>query len=136
MSKRKNKNIVSQKTIEKSLSPNVESIINHFKNNLDKLNETEFLNGFRLLKTYQERSEVLTNRGYELLKSEMVNPNHYYSTITVNLKSEIETWCKRKPFSVIKRELLSNPNVVSENPYSEFTVFDDNGKPHIFYKKN
>ena len=48
----------------------------------------------------------------------------------------MERWVKRKPFSVIKKELLSNPNIVSENPYSEFIVFDDNGNPHTFYKKN
>ena len=66
----------------------------------------------------------------------MINSEHFYSTITVNLKSEVETWYKRKPFNVIKKELLSNPNIVLENPYSEFTVFDDNGNPHTFYKKN
>ena len=37
---------------------------------------------------------------------------------------------------LLKKNYLSNPNIVSENPYSEFTVFDDNGKPHTFYKKN
>ena len=40
------------------------------------------------------------------MTSELINPNHFYSTITVNLKSEVEEWYKRKPFNVIKKELL------------------------------
>jgi len=136
MSKRKHKNIVSEKTTQFYIPPNNDSTIEKIKTNLDSLTEGEFLNTYRLLKTYKERSEALLKRGYEISAEEMINPSHFYSTITVNLKSEIEEWYKRKPFSVIKKELLSNPKIVSENPYSEFTVFDDNGKPHIFYKKN
>ncbi len=136
MSKRKHKNIVSETNREISVPLNDEKTLENIKNKLSSLNEVDFLNNYRLLKTYKERSEALIKRGYEINESEMMNPNHFYSTITVNLKSEVETWYKRKPFNVIKRELLSNPHIVSENPYSEFTVFDDNGKPHTFYKKN
>ena len=136
MSKRKHKNIVSETNREISVPLNNEKTLENIKNKLSSLNEVDFLNNYRLLKTYKERSESLIKRGYEVNDTEMINPNHFYSTITVNLKSEVETWYKRKPFSVIKRELLSNPNIVLENPYSEFTVFDDNGKPHTFYKKN
>ena len=136
MSKRKHKNIVSETNREISVPLNNEKTLENIKNKLSSLNEVDFLNNYRLLKTYKERSEALIKRGYEINESEMMNPNHFYSTITVNLKSEVETWYKRKPFNVIKKELLSNPNIVLENPYSEFTVFDDNGKPHTFYKKN
>lgn len=136
MSKRKSKNIVNE-TIKQIFIPhNNDSTIEKIKTNIDSLTEGEFLNAYRLLKTYKERSEALIKRGYEVNDTEMINPNHFYSTITVNLKSEVETWYKRKPFNVIKKELLSNPNIVLENPYSEFTVFDDNGNPHTFYKKN
>ena len=135
MSKRKHKNIVSEKTTQFYIPPNNDSTIEKIKTNLDSLTESEFLNAYRLLKTYDERFEALTKRGYELHESEMMNPDYFYSTITVNLKSEIETWYKRKPFNIIKKELLSNPNIVSENPYSEFIVFDDNGKPHILFIK-
>ena len=136
MSKRKTKNIVSETTKQIYVSHNNDSTIEKIKSNLDSLTEGEFLNAYRLLKTYKERSEALEKRGYVLNESEMINSEHFYSTITVNLKSEVETWYKRKPFNVIKKELLSNPNIVLENPYSEFTVFDDNGNPHTFYKKN
>ena len=136
MSKRKHKNIVSETNREISVPLNNEKTLENIKNKLSSLNEVDFLNNYRLLKTYKERSEALIKRGYEINESEMMNPNHFYSTITVNLKSEVETWYKRKPFNVIKKELLSNPNIVSENPYSEFIVFDDNGNPHTFYKKN
>jgi len=136
MSKRKHKNIVSETNREISVPLNNEKTLENIKNKLSSLNEVDFLNNYRLLKTYKERSEALIKRGYEISNTEMMNPNHFYSTITVNLKSEIEEWYKRKPFTVIKKELLSNPNIVSENPYSEFIVFDDNGNPHTFYKKN
>ena len=136
MSKRKRKNIISEKTKQFFIPPNNDSTIDKIKTNLDSLTEGEFLNGYRLLRTYKERYDALIKRGYEISDTEMMNPNHFYSTITVNLKSEIETWYKRKPFTVIKKELLSNPNIVLENPYSEFIVFDDNGNPHTFYKKN
>jgi len=136
MSKRKSKNIVNE-TIKQIFIPhNNDSTIEKIKTNIDSLTEGEFLNAYRLLKTYKERSEALIKRGYEVNDTEMINPNHFYSTITVNLKSEVETWYKRKPFNVIKKELLSNPNIVLENPYSEFIVFDDDGNPHTFYKKN
>mgnify|MGYP001255671198 CR=1 FL=1 len=78
MSKRKNKDIVSQKTIEKSLPPNIDSIIEHIKTNMDKLSEVEFLNGFRLLKTYKERSDALIKRGYEILNGKVKEPEKYY----------------------------------------------------------
>jgi len=136
MSKRKHKNIVSESTKQIFIPHNNETTIEKIKSSLFSLSEGDFLNSYRLLKTYKERSEALEKRGYVLNESEMINSEHFYSTITVNLKSEVETWYKRKPFSVIKKELLSNPNIVSENPYSEFIVFDDNGNPHTFYKKN
>lgn len=135
MPKRKTKNIVSETTKQIYVTHNNDSTIEKIKSNLDSLTEGEFLNAYRVLKTYKERSEALLKRGYEISDTEMINPNHFYSTITVNLKSEIETWYKRKPFNLIKKELLANPNIVSENPYSEFIVFDDNGNPHTFYKK-
>jgi len=136
MSKRKHKNIISEKTKQFFIPSNNDSTIDKIKTNLDSLTEGEFLNGYRLFRTYKERSEALIKRGYEINNDEVLNPSHFYSTITVNLKSEIETWYRRKPFNIIKKELLSNPNIVSENPYSEFIVFDDNGNPHTFYKKN
>jgi len=136
MPKRKTKNIVSETTKQIYVSHSNDSTIEKIKSNLYSLTEGEFLNAYRLLKTYKERSDALIKRGYEINDDELINPNHFYSTITVNLKSEVETWYKRKPFNVIKKELLSNPNIVLENPYSEFTVFDDNGNPHTFYKKN
>ena len=136
MSKRKTKNIVSETTKQIYVTHNNDSTIEKIKTNLDSLTEGEFLNTYRLLKTYKERSVALIKRGYEINEDEIINPNHFYSTITVNLKSEIETWYKRKPFNLIKKELLANPNIVLENPYSEFIVFDDNGNPHTFYKKN
>jgi len=136
MPKRKTKNIVSETTKQIYVSHSNDSTIEKIKSNLYSLTEGEFLNAYRLLKTYKERSDALIKRGYEINDDELINPNHFYSTITVNLKSEVETWYKRKPFNVIKKELLSNPNIVLENPYSEFIVFDDNGKPHTFYKKN
>jgi hypothetical protein len=136
MSRRKHKNIVSEKTTQFFIPTNNDSTIEKVKSNLGSLTEGDFLNAYRLLKTYKERSEALEKRGYVLNESEMINSEHFYSTITVNLKSEVETWYKRKPFSVIKKELLSHPNIVSENPYTEFTIFDDNGNPHTFYKKN
>ena len=80
---------------------------------------------------------ALKKRGYTPNEEELKElKKNFYITENINIKSEMERWVKRKPFSVIKKELLSNPNIVSENPYSEFIVFDDNGNPHTFYKKN
>ena len=107
------------------------------KSKLSNLSEEEFLVNYRRLTTYEERVDALTNRGYIHMDEELKDiEKNFYITENVNIKSEMERWVKRKPFNVIKKELLSNPNIVSENPYSEFTVFDDNGKPHTFYKKN
>ena len=107
------------------------------KNKLPDLNEEEFLVNYRRLTTYEERVDALTKRGYTHINEELnESESYYYITQTINLKSDLETWYKRKPFNIIKKELLSNPNIISENPYTEFTVFNDNGKPHIFYKKN
>ena len=107
------------------------------KSKLSNLSEEEFLVNYRRLTTYEERVDALTNRGYIHMDEELKDiEKNFYITENINIKSEMERWVKRKPFNVIKKELLSNPNIVSENPYSEFTVFDDNGKPHTFYKKN
>ena len=107
------------------------------KSKLSNLSEEEFLVNYRRLITYEERVDALTNRGYIHMDEELKDiEKNFYITENINIKSEMERWVKRKPFNVIKKELLSNPNIVSENPYSEFTVFDDNGKPHTFYKKN
>ena len=91
MSKRKHKNIVSETNREISVPLNNEKTLENIKNKLSSLNEVDFLNNYRLLKTYKERSEALIKRGYEINESEMMNPNHFYSTITVNLKSEVES---------------------------------------------
>ncbi len=107
------------------------------KSKLSNLSEEEFLVNYRRLITYEERVDALKNRGYIHMDEELKDiEKNFYITENINIKSEMERWVKRKPFNVIKKELLSNPNIVSENPYSEFTVFDDNGKPHTFYKKN
>mgnify|MGYP003152454627 CR=1 FL=1 len=107
------------------------------KNKLPDLNEEEFLVNYRRLTTYEERVDALIKRGYTHITEELKElKNNFYITENINVKSEIEKWVKRKPFNVIKKELLSNPNIVSENPYTEFIVFDDNGNPHTFYKKN
>lgn len=107
------------------------------KSKLSNLSEEEFLVNYRRLITYEERVDALTNRGYIHMDEELKDiEKNFYITENINIKSEMERWVKRKPFNVIKKELLSNPNIVSENPYSEFTVCDDNGKPHTFYKKN
>ncbi len=107
------------------------------KSKLSNLSEEEFLVNYRRLITYEERVDALKNRGYVHMDEELKDiEKNFYITENINIKSEMERWVKRKPFNVIKKELLSNPNIVSENPYSEFTVFDDNGNPHTFYKKN
>tara|TARA_B100000674_G_C37084668_1_gene577500 strand:+ start:55 stop:456 length:402 start_codon:yes stop_codon:yes gene_type:complete len=107
------------------------------KSKLSNLSEEEFLVNYRRLITYEERVDALKNRGYVHTVGELGDlEKNFYITENINIKSEMERWVKRKPFNVIKKELLSNPNIVSENPYTEFIIFDDNGKPHIFYKKN
>ena len=107
------------------------------KSKLSNLSEEEFLVNYRRLTTYEERVDALKNRGYIHMDEELKDiEKNFYITENINIKSEMERWVKRKPFSVIKKELLSNPNIVSENPYSEFIVFDDDGNPHTFYKKN
>jgi len=107
------------------------------KSKLSNLSEEEFLVNYRRLITYEERVDALKNRGYVHMDEELKDiEKNFYITENINIKSEMERWVKRKPFNVIKKELLSNPNIVSENPYSEFIVFDDNGNPHTFYKKN
>ena len=107
------------------------------KSKLSNLSEEEFLVNYRRLITYEERVDALKNRGYVHMDEELKDiEKNFYITENINIKSEMERWVKRKPFNVIKKELLSNPNIVLENPYSEFIVFDDNGNPHTFYKKN
>ena len=96
---------------------------------------TDFINNIKLIRTYDERKELLSKRGFEVIEDVVDRKELYYLVVTVNLLGKVEEWYKRKPFNIIKKELLSNPNIVSENPYSEFIVFDDNGNPHTFYKK-
>ena len=66
MSKRKHKNIVSETNREISVPLNNEKTLENIKNKLSSLNEVDFLNNYRLLKTYKERSESLIKRGYEV----------------------------------------------------------------------
>ena len=68
MSKRKTKNIVSETTKQIYVTHNNDSTIEKIKTNLDSLTEGEFLNTYRLLKTYKERSDALIKRGYEIAK--------------------------------------------------------------------
>lgn len=125
---------ITTKEIYGYVDPNI--VINQIKENIHKMNEVDFITNIRMIKTYEERKNLLINRDYKLLNEEIKDKNFYYCVQNVNLLGKVELWYKRKPFNLIKKELLSKPNIVSEKPYSEFTVFDDNGKPHIFYKKN
>ena len=112
-----------------------------------EMDEQTFLNAFRLLKTYEERKEVLLNKDYVLVdnvwekecgidetKGDCVN--FYYRTFTINKVGVIEEWVKRKPFKVISHEILNKTNITLYNPYKKFTIKDDYGKSHTFYKKN
>ncbi len=112
-----------------------------------EMDEQTFLNAFRLLKTYEERKEVLLNKDYVLVDNEWEKEcgvdetkgdcvNFYYRTFTINNVGVVEKWVKRKPFNVISHEILNKKNITKQNPYSKFTVFDDNGNPHTFFKKN
>ena len=125
---------VTTKEVYGYVNPNI--AIENIKNNIINMNDVEFINNVKLIRTYDERKELLIKRGFEVIDGVVERKEFYYLVVTVNLLGKVEEWYKRKPFSVIKKELLSNPNIVSENPYSEFTIFDDNGKPHTFYKKN
>ena len=110
----------------------------------DDLSEEQFLDAYRNLVTYDERKEQLLKRGYKLVDGEWVKNKKlskedklqfYYTTTTINKLSKIETWVKRKPFTLIQKQLLSDPNISLNNPYIEFTVMDDKGNPQIFYRK-
>ena len=125
---------VTTKEVYGYVDPNI--AIENIKNNIINMNDVEFINNVKLIRTYDERKELLIKRGFGVIKGVVERKEFYYLVVTVNLLGKVEEWYKRKPFSVIKKELLSNPNIVSENPYSEFTIFDDNGKPHTFFKKN
>ena len=111
-----------------------------------EMTEEAFLNSFRLLKTYEERKEQLEKRGYNLVGDEwekelgddILNGDpimFYYNTFTINKVGKIEKWVKRKPFVKIKNQLLSLSSIKEKNPYIQFTVLDDDGNPHLFYKK-
>jgi len=111
-----------------------------------EMTEEAFLNSFRLLKTYEERKEQLEKRGYGLVSDEwekeqgddILNGDptmFYYNTFTINKVGKVEKWIKRKPFGKIKNQLLSLSSIKEKNPYTQFTVLDDDGNPHIFYKK-
>lgn len=112
----------------------------------NEMTEESFLNSFRLLKTYEERKEQLEKRGYNLVGNEwekeqgdnILNGDpimFYYNTFTINKVGKIEKWVKRKPFGKIKNQLLSLPSIKEKNPYTQFSVLDDDGYPHLFYKK-
>ena len=137
MGTKNRKGVVSEKTKEFYGQENLTKSINHIKSNVHILTELEFLSGYRLLKTYGERSEILKEKGYTLLENKLnESESYYYITQTINLKSELETWVKRKSFVEIKKQLLKSPDIHLTNPYEKFIVNDDNGNPHTFYKKN
>ena len=112
-----------------------------------EMDEETFLNAFRFLKTYEERKEVLVNKNYNLVddgwekecgedetKGDCIN--FYYRTFTINKVGVIEKWVKRKPFKVISHEILNKTNITLYNPYKKFTIKDDDGKSHTFYKRS
>jgi len=135
MGTKNRKGVVSEKTKEFYGQENLNKSINHIKSNVHILTELEFLSGYRLLKTYGERSEILKEKGYSLLENKLnESESYYYITQTINLKSELETWVKRKSFSEIKKQLLKSSDIHLTNPYEKFIVNDDNGNPHTFYK--
>lgn len=125
---------VTTKQMYGYVDPNI--ALDKIKNNIINMCDIDFINNIKLIKTYEERKKLLTEKGFEVVEDIVEKKEFYYVVVTVNLLGEVEEWYKRKPFSVIKKELLSNPNIVAENPYSEFIVFDDNGKPHTFYRKS
>ena len=125
---------VTTKEIYGYVDPNI--ALEKIRKDIINMTDTDFINNIKLIRTYDERKELLTKRGFEVIEDVVGRKELYYLVVTVNLLGKVEEWYKRKPFTVIKKELLSNPNIVSENPYSEFIVFDDNGNPHTFYKKN
>ena len=111
-----------------------------------EMSEETFLNAFRLLKTYEERKEVLVKRKYILVDDSWEKEcgedetngdciNFYYRTFTINKVGGIEKWVKRKPFNVISHEILNKNSITLYNPYKKFTIEDENGKIHTFYKK-
>lgn len=111
-----------------------------------EMTEEAFLNSFRLLKTYEERKDQLEKRGYSLVSDDWENEQgddiltgdpimFYYNTFTINKVGKIEKWVKRKPYKKIKNQLLSLSSIKEKNPYTQFTVFDDDGNSHLFYKK-
>lgn len=125
---------VTTKQMYGYVDPNI--ALDKIKNNIINMCDIDFINNIKLIKTYEERKKLLTEKGFEVVEDIVEKKEFYYVVVTVNLLGKVEEWYKRKPFSVIKKELLSNPNIVAENPYSEFIVFDDNGKPHTFYRKS
>ena len=139
------KGIVSQKTREVIGFSNSDKTINAIKEKIHEGNigEKEFLNSFRLLKTYNERKEVLEKREYKLVGDDWRDklpendlPEFYYITFTINGTSKKENWIKRKSFELIKAILLKSKNISTYNPYSEFIVKDSDGNSHIFYKRD
>lgn len=111
-----------------------------------EMDEQTFLNAFRLLKTYEERKEVLLNKDYVLVHNEWEKEcgidetkgdcvNFYYRTFTINKVGVVEEWVKRKPFNIISHEILNKKEITKQNPYREFSILDDNGKPNTFFKK-
>lgn len=124
---------VTTKEIYGYVDPNI--TLEKIKENIINMSDSDFINNIKLIRTYDERKKLLTERGFEIVEDVVDRKELYYLVVTVNLLGKVEEWYKRKPFNIIKKELLSNPNIVSENPYSEFIVFDDDGNPHTFYKR-
>ena len=120
---------------------------NNLKESFNKeMDETTFLNAFRLLKTYEERKHQLENRKYTLVSDDWEMEcgknitsgdavQFYHKTFTINKVGEIEKWVKRKPFNLIKHDLLKSSKIKQKNPYTSFTVKDDKGNDQTFFKK-
>ena len=108
------------------------------------MDESTFLKSFRLLKTYEERKEQLIKREYVQVDEKWEEEhgtditsgdpvNFYYNTFTINAIGEIEYWVKRKPFNVIKKQLLKLSHIKDYNPVTPFTIKDDEGNDHSFF---
>ena len=78
MGTKNRKGVVSEKTKEFYGQENLNKSINHIKSNVHILTELEFLSGYRLLKTYGERSEILKEKGYSLLENKLNESESYY----------------------------------------------------------
>ncbi len=151
MIKNKQKGIVTTEEVREVYGVYHQPGDNIIKETLDdnNVNETDFINLCRSLKSYNDRKYYFEKRGYKVVNDTWLNDHgesfdfdhtdpisFYYSTITVNIKNEIETWVKRKPFNTIKKQLLKSKNICTHNPYNKFVILDNDMKTeHVFYKK-